>query len=387
VTKRYLQPIIADVLTKKMVFISGPRQVGKTTLALQFLSPTAKEDHPGYLNWDYAPHASLLRTGDFLPDQPVIVLDEIHKYKFWRRTVKGIYDTRKSRQKIVVTGSARLDIYRKGGDSLLGRYRHFRLHPLSLGELYCGGDAGELIDRLLQFGGFPEPFLAQNPPEHRIWSRDRMQKIIREDLRDLANVREISLLEQLADLLPRKAAGLLSIKSLAEDLEVDHKTVKRWLQIFESLYISFRIAPFGSPAIRAVKKEQKIFLWDWSTVNDPGARWENLVACQLLKYCHFIEDTQGYKMELRFIRDTDKREIDFVVLKDGKPIMAVECKTGDKALSPHLFYFAERTAIPAFYQIHRGRQTPHRATAGSTPAAGDIKLMNFADFCKELGMP
>ncbi len=376
--QRYLQASIQDALQKKMVFISGPRQVGKTTLALRCLSASAKEDHPGYLNWDYAPHAALLRTGDFLPDEPVIVLDEIHKYKFWRRTVKGLYDTRKTRQKIVVTGSARLDFYRKGGDSLLGRYRHFRLHPLSFGELYQGGNSDEVVNRLLQFGGFPEPYFAQDEAEHRIWSRDRMQKIIREDLRDLANVREISLLEQLADILPSKAGGILSIKSLAEDLEVDHKTVQRWLQIFESLYISFRIAPYGSPKIRAVKKEQKIFLWDWSTISDPGARWENMIACQLLKYCHYIEDTLGHTMELRFLRDTDKREVDFVLLKDRKPIMAIECKSGDKAISPHLFYFSERTSIPAFYQIHRGSRTAQK---------GSIKVLPFADFCRQLDMP
>ena len=377
-SQRYLQDTVQSALRRKMVFISGPRQVGKTTLALQCLSPSANENHPGYLNWDYASHASQIRSGDFLPNEPVVVLDEIHKYKFWRRTVKGIYDTRKNRQKIVVTGSARLDLYRKGGDSLLGRYRHFRLHPLSFGELYQGGRSNELIDRLLKFGGFPEPYYAQDLAEHRIWTRDRMQKIIREDLRDLENVREISLLEQLGDIIPSKAGGILSIKSLSEDLEVDHKTVQRWLQIFESLYISFRIAPYGSPKIRAVKKEQKIFLWDWSTVNDPGARWENMIASQLLKYCHYIEDTQGHMMELRFLRDTDKREVDFVVLKDHKPLMAIECKTGDKAISPHLFYFAERTPIPAFYQIHRGVRTAQK---------GPIKVMPFADFCKELQMP
>lgn len=376
--RRYIQGVIEKTLGKKMVFISGPRQVGKTTLALACLSPDAKVDHPGYLNWDYAGHSEIIRTGTFLPNEPMIVLDEVHKYKFWRRIVKGLFDTRKNKQKIIVTGSARLDVYRKGGDSLLGRYRHFRLHPYSVGELLQSWPTEGLIENLLKFSGFPEPFFSQDAHEHRIWSRDRLQKIVREDLRDLEQVREISLLEQLSDLLPSKVGSVLSIKSLSEDLHVDHKTVQRWLQILESLYICYRISPFGSPKIRAVKKEQKLFLWDWTTVNDSGARWENLVASQLLKYCHYIEDTEGHAMELRFIRDTDKREVDFVVLKDRKPIMAVECKTGEKAISRSCFYFAERTSIPVFYQVHRGKKTEQK---------GKIKVLPFIDFCKELNMP
>lgn len=375
--QRYLQNIIM-ALNKKMVFISGPRQVGKTTLALQCLSPAATEEHVAYLNWDYAVHAAEIRSGTFLPNEPVIVLDEIHKFKHWRRVLKGIFDTRRGKQKIVVTGSARLDHYRKGGDSLLGRYRHFRLHPLSVGELIRQSAACDTIESLLEFGGFPEPFFSRSPVEHRIWQRDRMQKIIREDLRDLENVREISLLEQLADLIPSKVGNVLSIKSLAEDLHVDHKTVQRWLQIFESLYISFRIAPYGASKIRAVKKEQKLYLWDWSSIEDAGAKWENLVASQLLKYCQYIEDTLGHTMELRYLRDTDKREVDFVVLKDRKPIMAIECKTGERAISPHCLYFAERTPIPVFYQVHKGIRSEER---------GKVKVMPFVDFCKTLNMP
>jgi predicted AAA+ superfamily ATPase len=306
-----------------------------------------------------------------------LILDEIHKYNKWRNLVKGIFDIEGTARKIIVTGSARLDYYRKGGDSLIGRYRYFRLHPFSLNEVSSSPSEKDLA-RLLKFGGFPEPFLSQDPAEHRIWQRDRMSKVIREDLRDLENVREISLLEHLADILPSRVGSPLSIKSLREDLEVDHKSVSRWLQIFENLYISFRISPYGAPKIRAVKKEQKLYLWDWSLVEDPGSRFENLVACQLLKYCHWMEDVEGYKMDLRFIRDTDKREIDFVVLKQGKPEFAVECKTGDKALSPHLNYFEQRTLIPRFYQVHQGSQSFSR---------GKFYLLPFTEFCKKMKMP
>jgi hypothetical protein len=170
----------------------------------------------------------------------------------------------------------------------------------------------------------------------------------------------------------------LSVKSLREDLEVAHDTVERWLTILENLYVCFRIAPFGAPRIRAVKKSPKLYLWDWSAAPEGGPRFENLVASQLLKYCHWIEDTEGFAMELRFLRDIDKREIDFVVLKDGQPLFAVECKTGERSPSPAIPYFAERTKIPRFYQVHVGER--HYESGAAT-------VMPFRAFCGELGMP
>jgi hypothetical protein len=180
--------------------------------------------------------------------------------------------------------------------------------------------------------------------------------LIQEDLRDLEKVKDLSLLELLADALPDRVGSPLSIRSLQEDLQVAHDTVKNWVEIFDNLYFSFRISPFGSPKIRAVKKEQKLYLWDWSVVPSSGARFENFVASQLLRYCHFLTDTQGFKMELRFIRDIDLREIDFVVIKDKKPCFAVECKTGDKGISKNIEYFRLRTQIPEFFQVHLGQK-------------------------------
>ncbi len=360
-----------------MVFIGGPRQVGKTTLALSLLAADADETHPAYLAWDDPRAAARLRRRELPPGEPLLVLDEIHKYARWRNLVKGIYDTERSRRRIVVTGSARLDHYRKGGDSLANRYRFFRLHPFSLPELGGRSSAADL-DALLRFGGFPEPLFAQDEREHRIWQRDRITRVVREDLRDLERVREISLIEQLVDLLPPRVGAPLSIKSLREDLEVDHKTVERWTTILENLYLCFRITPYGPPKVRAVKKMQKLYLWDWSMVPEGGARFENLVASQLLKYCHFVEDTEGHAMELRYLRDTDLREVDFVVLRDRKPEFAVECKTGEKSVSPALHYFAERTTIPRFYQVHLGDAHYERGKATVVP---------FARFCRDLGMP
>ena len=231
---------------------------------------------------------------------------------------------------------------------------------------------------LLKFGGIPEPLFAQNETEHRIWQRDRISRVVREDLRDLERVREISLFEHLTDLLPSRVGSPLSVTSLREDLQIDHKTAERWLQILENLYVCFRILPYGAPRVRAVKKEKKLYLWDWSSVEAPGPRFENMVASQLLKYCHYIEDTQGYAMELRYLRDTDKREIDFVVVKDKKPIFAVECKSGERAVGAALRYFAERTPIPRIYQTHLGER--HFET-------GRVTVLPFIKLCQELELP
>jgi uncharacterized protein len=380
IVARYLAPEIAAALESKMAFIGGPRQVGKTTLALSLLAPNATERHPAYLNWDDPKIPPRLRRGELPVDESVVILDEIHKYARWRNLVKGLYDTERSSRRIVVTGSARLDHYRKGGDSLAGRYRYFRLHPFSLRELSGspGISAGERLALLLKFGGFPEPLFGQSERKLRIWQRERMTRVVREDLRDLERVKEVSLVEQLADVLPEKVGSPLSIASLREDLQVDHKTVERWLSILENLYVCFRIAPFGAKRIRAVKKAQKLYLWDWSMVPEPGPRLENLVASQLLKYCHWLEDVEGRRMELRYLRDTDGREVDFVVIRDRKPVFAVECKTGDKTASSAARYFAERTTIPVFYQVHlreRSFQT------------GKVVVVPFEHFCEVLKLP
>ena len=206
-----------------------------------------------------------------------------------------------------------------------------------------------------------------------------MELLVHEDIRDLENIRELSLIDLLVNALPERVGSPLSIKNLMEDLQVAHKTVEKWISILESFYFCFRITPFGSPHIRAVKKEKKLYLYDWSLLREEGGiRFENLVACQLLKYCHFLEDTEGFKMELRFLRDTDKREIDFVVIKNKKPIFAVECKSRDTTLSPSINYFKKRTPIPTFYQVHLQTKDIE------TPAG---RVLPFTTFCKELNMP
>ncbi len=235
------------------------------------------------------------------------------------------------------------------------------------------------LKSLLRFGGFPEPLAKQNANHWRRWSLERRSRVLREDLLDLERVMEVSLLELLHGALLSRVASPLSLQALREELQVSHDSIRRWLTIFENLYLTFRISPYGAPAVRAVKKEQKLYFWDWSVLPDEGKRFENLVACQLLKYCHYRQDTEGYAMELRYVRDTDKREIDFLVLEDGVPKFAVECKLADTDCSPHLKYFKDRTPIPEFYQVHT-KDKDYLLAKG-------IRVLPFERFVVELELP
>lgn len=378
IISRYLKIPVKDDLKEKMIFVGGPRQVGKTTFALSFLTPH-KENHPAYLNWDNLNIRPSIIKGEIPSNQNLIIFDEIHKFAKWRSLIKGLYDTHKVNIRFIITGSARLDHYRKGGDSLLGRYHYYRLHPFSLNEMNSNPTTDDL-NTLLQFSGFPEPLLNADIKSWRRWQRERLSRVIYEDIRDLENIKEISLLELLNEELPNRVGSPLSIKNLKEILQVAHETVERWISILERVYICFRIPPYGSSRIRAVKKEQKLYLFDWTQISEPGHRFENLVACQLLKYCHFKEDTEGYKMDLRYLRDTDKREVDFVVLKENKCEFAVECKISDKNINPSIRYFRERTNINRFYQVHLGEKD-----FGNDKT--DVRVIPFYKFCKELKMP
>lgn len=378
--ERYLRPFIRADLEERMVFVGGPRQVGKTTLALQCLGDKArKPSNAAYMNWDDLGHRERLLRGQLPSREPIIILDEIHKFANWRNLVKGFYDRNKHALSFLVTGSARLDYYRQGGDSLQGRYHYYRLHPFSLGEL-AEENNPEVLEHLMLYGGFPEPLLRAEQRFHRRWLREQGSRVIYEDLRDLERVREVSRLELLLQHLPDCVGSPLSVHALSQRLGVAHETMENWISILERLYMVYRIPPYGSKRIRAVKKENKLYFWDWSRVPTGGARFENLVAGQLLKYCHFIEDTEGYNMELRFIRDTDKREIDFVVLRDGTAEFAVECKAGERTVSPHTRYFRERTGINRMYQVHLGEKD-----YGSEST--DTRVLPFATFCRELKMP
>ncbi|MBI2119804.1 MAG: ATP-binding protein [Elusimicrobia bacterium] len=364
--KRYLEKYILEDLKERMVFISGPRQVGKTTLAQQ-LGENFFSDNTTYLNWDYRKDRKIILSGIFPADKTLFIYDEIHKYKNWKNYLKGEYDKHKEQFKILVTGSARLDIYRKGGDSLLGRYRPYRLHPFSLQELSNAKFRGaplqklvftepnkekkELFKCLLKFGGFPEVFIKQSEKMLRHWHNDRVDRLIKEDIRDIENVRDLSALQILVELLPQKVGSLFSLNSLREDLNVTHKTISLWVDILEKFYYHFRIYPYSNYLIKSLRKEPKMYLWDWSEIEDENVRFENMVACHLLKFCHFLFDSEGYKTQLYYLRDKEQREVDFLVTLQNKPWFCVEVKNSFKDIPHSLKYFSSKLQIPFSYEV------------------------------------
>jgi uncharacterized protein len=340
---RYLLPQIERDLQRKMVFVAGPRQVGKTTLARSL-----EGADQGYLNWDVPEDRERILTRE-LPPSPLWVFDEIHKYRLWRNYLKGLYDGRREGQRILVTGSARLDFYRYSGDSLQGRYHLLHLHPLSVAEL--GLTTRDELRQLLTLGGFPEPFFGASEVEARRWSREHRNLLVREELVSLERVHDLGRVELLMIRLPELVGSPLSINALREDLEVSHKTVASWLQILERLFAIYRLSPFGSPAIRAVKKEQKHYHFDWSLVPEMPQRFENLVASHLLKWVQYQQDTQGRDLELRYFRDVEGREVDFVLAERRKPLSLIECKWGDAEIDRGLRYLKARFPACEAWQI------------------------------------
>jgi predicted AAA+ superfamily ATPase len=337
---RYLEKPLLKDLKRKMAFVGGPRQTGKTSLAKYLLKHRKQDLSTRYLNWDALEDREKIMQEAFPTGRGLLALDEIHKYSRWRQAVKGLYDKRGEDLEILVTGSARLDYYRRGGDSLQGRYHFFHMFPFTLSEL-TSPKLSTLKD-LLIYGGFPEPFLMASERESRRWSREYRFHLVREDLRDLERVQDIDSIEKMVYRLPELVGSPLSLNALREHLQVSHQSVSRWMSMLENLFMIFRVYPFGAPRLRAVKKEAKHYHLDWTLIKDEGLRFENLVACHLLKWCHFIQDTEGFNMELRYFRDVDKREVDFVLLKEGRPFHFVECKKTGKEINPALRYLKLR---------------------------------------------
>ena len=366
VRRRYLAPQVLRDLRRKMVFVSGPRQVGKTTLARSL--PGARV---GYLNWDVAGDRERILRGE-LPVARRLIFDELHKYRGWRAFLKGVFDGRAAGQQILVTGSARLDFYRHGGESLQGRYHLLRLHPLSVAEL--GIKTERALHDLLTLGGFPEPFLSGSEVEARRWSREYRNLLVREEITSLERVQDLGRLELMMLRLPELVGSPLSVNNLREDLQVSHKTAAGWLAILERLYAVFRLPPFGSARIRAVKKEQEHYHFDWTLVGEPGPRFENLVAAHLLKWVHFQQDARGRDVELRYFRDTDRREVDFVVVEKRAPILLVECKWGDVDADRSLRYLKERFPQAVAWQISAAGRKDYRTPDGIRVAPAGVLL-------------
>lgn len=348
-------------LEEKFVFLAGPRQVGKTYLSKEIL----KKREGRYYNWDLAEDRQQILSKGFLHDR-FVVLDELHKYPRWKNFIKGIYDKYHEQLKVLVTGSARLDVYRKGGDSLFGRYFLFHLHPLSVGEISnfqnipkpdqlfhtpLPDAPADIFETLFRWGGFPEPFYTGTEERHARWSLQRNEVLIREDIRDLTQVQLLSLVEHLLLLLPERIGSILSINSLKEDLQVAYNTVKSWLSILERLYVVFMLKPYSHQIQRTVHKGKKLYLWDWSQIKDEGDRFENLVSSHLWKAVHLWRDLGLGNFDLFFLRDRDRREVDFCITKDHQPWALIEAKFSETKPQDALIYYANRFRIPGIQLV------------------------------------
>ena len=359
---RYLTEIIdKDALkNKKMAFISGPRQVGKTTLGKRIL----KDLNNNYFSWDETKSRRIWTKSpekllEGIGEGPVL-FDEIHKDRKWKSKMKGLYDKYGEKLSFLVTGSAKLDLYRKGSDSLLGRYIPYRLHPFSVSESYNSPD--KLLKKfktnykwndLMTLGGYPEPLLSGSEKKAQRWSRLRLDRLAYEDTRDIKALSNLHAFRALLDLVPEKVGTLFSFHSLKEDVGVAYATLRDWMFLSESLYYGFFIKPYSKKIKRVIRSQPKFYLYDILQIpnSEKSKRLENLTALHLLKACHFWTDIAEGLFELFFIRDKEKREVDFLITRDKKAWMLIECKSQSKNLSPHLTYYATALKTPFNIQL------------------------------------
>ncbi len=364
--------------SKSMVFLAGPRQAGKTTLA-KIISGSFTNNL--YFNWDIVAHRiSLLKNPVFfesveLKDQstPLIILDEIHKYKDWKNYLKGIFDQFQGEYKFLISGSGRLDLYQKGGDSLAGRYYLFHLWPFTISEL--GGQNRTIVKfledplhitmkrkdklreiwiRLSVLSGFPEPYLSNKITTYRRWSNTYSKQLIREDIRDLTGIKSIGSIETLYHMLPSKVASPISIPSLACDLKVTYNSVNSWLSAFERFFLVFSISPWSKRIARAIHKERKVYLWDIPKIKEPSARFENMVAVELYRAVTAWNDLGYGQFALNFIKNKEQQEVDFLIVDGDEPVLLIEAKLADANPSPVLIKFQNVLNIPAVQLVSEG---------------------------------
>ena len=391
VPRRLYMPVWTDLATeKRMIFMAGPRQAGKTTLAQQIARFFTNHV---YFNWDIPQQrARLIENPAFFEEVerrddsiPLVVLDEIHKFKDWKNYLKGIYDQFHEGYQFLVTGSGRLDIYQKGGDSLAGRYFMFHLWPFTLAELgntnishnafrknplQITMERAEELEQiwleLLELSGFPEPYLSSRKTTYRRWSNAYSQQLIREDIRDITGIKSIGELETLYHLLPSKIGNPISVPALSRDLKVAYNTVRSWLSTFERFFLIFNLTPWTRRIARAIQKEQKIYLWDSVRIKEPSARFENMVAIKLYRAVSLWNDMGYGRYSLHFIKNKEQQEVDFLIADDHEPVVMVEAKLSDVRPSSALIKFQNALRVPAvqlvneasgFRKISNGVQT------------------------------
>ncbi|TAN36265.1 MAG: ATP-binding protein [Verrucomicrobia bacterium] len=331
---------MAGDVRKKMVLLTGPRQVGKTYLAKALMQ---EFQHPQYLNYDAHEDARIIQQQSWIPQVDLLVFDEIHTLPDWKRFLKGVYDTRQAQQAILVTGSARLDTFRQTGTSLAGRYYHFRLHPLSVRELSDQLSAEQALAMLNRLGGFPEPFLSGSEQEATRWRNQYYTDLIREDILEFGRVHELRAMRLLLDMLRQRVGAPLSYASLARDLQLSPHTVKRYVEMLEALHIVFLVRPWHRNIARAVLKEAKLYFYDTGLVQgDDGLKLENTIATHLLKHVHFLQDVRGESLGLHYLRDKEGHEVDFGLVRDDQLSHLIEVKLSDATPVANLKYFAAR---------------------------------------------
>lgn len=326
-----------------MVLLTGPRQVGKTSLALEISEEFVNSV---YLNYDHFAHREVIHTANWLPETDLLILDELHKMDDWESYLKGIYDTRQPNLQILVTGSARLETFRQSGDSLAGRFFRHRLNPLSLTEI--ANTSEHTLNRLVERGGFPEPFLAESPIEANRWRAQYIDGLIRTDILDFEKIHDFRAMQLTLELLRQRVGSPLSYSSLARDVKCSPNTIKRYIEILEALYIIFKVTPYHKDIARSIQKEAKIYFYDnGMVVGDAGIRFENFVAVSLLKHVNAIEDYQGKRARLKTLRTKEKKEVDFVLEIEGSPACMLEVKFSSSIVSKTLRYFRRKYDIPA----------------------------------------
>ena len=363
---------------KSMVFIAGPRQAGKTTLS-KLISLSFANNY--YFNWDIAEHRTLFFSNPAFFEGlkrkdssiPLIILDEIHKYKDWKNYLKGIYDQFHESYKFIVSGSGRLDIYQKGGDSLAGRYYMFHLFPFTIAELgrrnisieaflknplYISMEYvkkhKEIWNALSNLSGFPEPYLSDRAATYKRWSNIYSHQLIREDIRDIVDIKSITDMETLYLLLPSKIGSPLSVQPLSNDLKASYNTVRNWLNVFERFFLIFSIPTWTEKITRAIQKEKKIYLWDIPRIKEPSARFENMVALELYRAVSLWNDMGYGNFSLHFIKNKEKQEVDFLLANNREPFLLIEAKMTDERPSKSLLIFQRALNIPAVQLISGG---------------------------------
>ncbi len=368
--KRALVSFIQADLARKMVFLSGPRQAGKSTLARDLATawPGAQ-----VLNWDVAADRRVILAQSWSPAARLVVFDELHKMKGWKAWLKGVHDGRADGQSFLVTGSARLETFRQSGESLAGRYFAWRLHPVTVAEWVAvsGAAPAAALDRILERGGFPEPFLAATATDADRWRRLYLEGLIREDILEFSRIGELNAMRVFIDMLRQRVGSPLSLASLARDLQVSPTTLGKYLEILEALHIVFTVRPFHRNIARALLKEPKVYFFDTGLVEgDEGARFENACATMLLRHAHFLRDSAGRDMRLHYVRDKEGREIDFALCEGDTPVGFAECKLTDPHVPPYLAAIAARfPAAGATLLVRHLRQPEQRGPVAVERAA------------------